>query len=241
MNKNSSRQLLNGHVLHRRDYGNTSLLLELFTRSQGRFPAIAKGAKRPRTLAAAVLQPFRPLLLSVSGRGEVRTLTHVEQAEAAVPLAGVALYCGFYLNELVMRLLGRNDPYEQLYDTYRTTLVELARVDDMADVLRRFELQLLEQAGYALVLDRDVDQDRPLDPQARYQYDPQCGPRACSAVAPGFSVTGSTLLALAAGHPLQGVAAKEARELMRGVLAYYLEERPLKSRELFHRAFPKTP
>jgi len=241
MDRGTPAQLLDGHVLHRWDYGNTSLLVELFIRPQGRLPVIAKGAKRPRTAAAALLQPFRPLLLGVTGRGEVRTLTQVEPAGVAVPLVGPTLYCGFYLNELIMRLLGRGDPHERLYDHYQTALVDLAGAEEVAGVLRRFELRLLEQTGYAMVLDREADQGRPLDPEARYQYDPQHGPRACAAAAPGFSVAGSTLLALGGDRQLQGAAAREARELMRRVLAHYLGGRPLKSRELFRRSLPKAP
>jgi DNA repair protein RecO (recombination protein O) len=241
MDKQRRGHLLDGYVLHRRDYGNSSLLLELFTRSQGRYPAIAKGAKRPGSALAALLQPFRPLLVGVSGRGEVKTLTQAEPSAESPTLAGQALFCGFYLNELLVRLLARGDSHERLYDHYRTALAELAAGPEAAGVLRRFERRLLGEAGYAMVLEREAGEGPPLRPELRYQYHPEQGPQVCAADAPGFTVAGATLLALAADLPLRGEAAREARELMRRVLAHHLGERPLKSRELFRQLLPKGP
>jgi DNA repair protein RecO (recombination protein O) len=226
-------QLTPCYVLHRRDFANTSLLVELFGRDGGRFPVVAKGAKRPRNPAAALLQPFRPLLVALSGRGEVRNLTRVEPAGPPLPLAGAALYCGFYLNELIVRLLGRADPHEILYAHYERALGALAVQPEPSPVLRRFELRLLEQAGYAMVLDHEPGSDLPLRSEARYRYEPERGPVPCADDEGGFSVSGATLLALAADGPLSPQQGREARELMRRVLGFYLGERPLKSRELF--------
>ncbi len=102
MSPTERHALLDCFVLHRRDYGNSSLLLEVFSRAEGRFPVLAKGAKRQRNAPAALLQLFTPLLIAVSGRGEVKTMIQLEPAAAAVPLTGAGLYCGFYLNELLM-------------------------------------------------------------------------------------------------------------------------------------------
>jgi DNA repair protein RecO (recombination protein O) len=180
-----------------------------------------------------LLQPFRPLLIALGGRGEVKTLTRVEPASPAHALGGRGLYCGFYLNELLLRLLGRADPHEHLFDHYAVALAGLAQAPDPAPTLRRFELRLLEELGYALVLDRDAERQRPLRPQARYRYDPDRGPVESPADAPGFSVAGRTLLALAGGEALDATQAREAKELMRRVLDRHLGGRPLKSRELF--------
>lgn len=220
-------------VLHRSDYSNTSLLLEILSRGHGRFPVIARGAKRRKSPSAGLLQPFRPLLVSVSGRGEVKTLIQVEADGPAPVLTGRPLYCGFYLNELIMRLLARNDPHESLYDHYRAALNGLA--DGLAEnlLLRRFEVRLLEQTGYAMILDRDVESGLPIDGAGRYRYVPDRGPLACLNGDPGFHVAGDTLLDLAAGR----AAGREARELMRRVLATHLGDRPLKSRELFRNLF----
>lgn len=229
----SRDQLEQAFVLHRRDYANTSLLLEVFSGAQGRFPAIAKGAKRGRAPSAVLLQPFTPLWLSWSGRGEVRTLARVEAAGAALTLPGKALFCGFYLNELLMRLIGRNDPHEDIFAFYHAALTRLARGADLDTPLRQFELRLLQGTGYALDLEREWDTGRPLVAGRRYVYEPERGMRAADGSEAGPSACGETLLALASGNSLTGAAAREARGLMRAALAPYLGARPLKSRELF--------
>ncbi len=174
----SRDRLEQAFVLHRRDYANTSLLLEIFSGTHGRFPAIAKGAKRGRAPSAALLQPFTPLWLSWSGRGEVRTLARVEAAGGALTLSGKALFCGFYLNELLMRLLGRNDPHEDLFAFYHAALTRLAQGTDLDSPLRQFELRLLQDAGYALDLEREWDTAHLVVAGRPYVYEPERGMRA---------------------------------------------------------------
>jgi len=229
----SRDRLQQAFVLHRRDYANTSLLLEVFSGTQGRFPAIAKGAKRGRAPSAVLLQPFTPLWLSWSGRGEVRTLARVEAAGGALVLPGKALFCGFYLNELLMRLLARNDPHEDLFAFYHAALTRLAQGTDLDSPLRQFELCLLQDAGYALDLEREWDTRQPVVAGRTYAYEPERGIRAAGRSEEGPTARGETLLALASGNPQTGSAAREARDLMRAALAPYLGTRPLKSRELF--------
>jgi DNA repair protein RecO (recombination protein O) len=227
----SRDQLQQAFVLHRRDYSNTSLLLEIFSGPHGRFPAIAKGAKRGRSPHAVLLQPFTPLWLSWSGRGEVRTLARVEAAGAAINLTGKALFCGFYLNELLMRLVGRHDPHEDLFAFYHAALTRLAHGDDLDGPLRQFELRLLQDTGYALDLETEWDTGRAVIAGRRYVYEPERGLRAADT--PEEGVCGEVLLALAAGEPLSGPLAREARGLLRAALAPYLGPRPVRSRELF--------
>jgi len=227
--------LQHGFVLHRRDFGNTSLILELFSAAHGRLPALAKGAKRGRAPTAALLQPFRPLWLSWSGRGEVRTLTRSEPAGNAFALSGEALYCGFYLNELVLRILGRGDPHAALFAFYHAALSDLSQEGrHLERVLRQFELRLLQELGFTGAMDREVEGE-PVLGNRRYLVTPDLGPRAARPGEEGASVSGTTLLGLAAGAPLNGECAREARLLMRRLLAPHLGDRPLKSRELFRR------
>lgn len=232
----SSHHLQRCLVLHRRDYSNTSLLVEVFSAAHGRFPAIAKGARRGRTATAAMLQPFQPLWLGWSGRGEVRTLGRVEAAGAAFGLQGNALYCGFYLNELLMRLIARWDPHEELFAFYHDALRDLANGQVLDVALRRFELRLLHALGYALVLDREADTDRPIARSGRYRFIPERGlVPADDRVADG-DLSGAMLLGLAADCALEGQAQiREARQLLRAALAPHLGSRPLASRELFRR------
>lgn len=223
-------------LLHRRDYSNTSLLVEVFSGTQGRFPAIAKGARRGRNGTAALLQPFQPLWLTWSGRGEVRTLGRAEAAGVALALSGDHLYCGFYLNELLMRLLARDDPQEDLFAYYLAALQGLAAGQAVDPVLRRFELRLLQVLGYGLVLDREADSGLAVESGGRYDYIPE---RGLQAVADGVreqGFCGETLLRLATEQDLDGDQIREARRLLRAALAPHLGPRPLASRELFRRA-----
>jgi DNA repair protein RecO (recombination protein O) len=218
-------------VLHRRPYSNTSLLLEVFLLHEGRMPLLAKGATAGRARGATQLQPVLPLLVSRSGRGEVRTLGRFEAAGPPLPLRGQQLYCGFYVNELMIRLVQREEPHPGLFAAYQETLRRLVEEADPEPALRRFEVGLLTDLGYGLLLEREAGTDAALDPAGRYDYEIERGPVA----APGGELAGSTLLKLAAGAVLEGEERREARRLLRRVLDHYLGGRPLKSRELFAR------
>jgi len=223
-------------VLHRRDFGNTSLILEVFGSAHGRIAVLAKGAKQPRrgrAVGGEVLQAFRPLWLSWSGRGEVKTLIRFEPAGPAVGLTGKTLFCGLYLNELLVRLLGRGDPQDALFAFYNSALVSLAAAEEVEPVLRQFELRLLHEIGYSVVLDKEAMSGRPVVSGLRYVYEPEFGLREAGEGSLQFSVSGETLLRLVAGESLCGPMAREARGLLRRLLAPYLGDRPLKSRELF--------
>ena len=222
-------------MLHRRDYANTSLLLDLFCEAEGRVAVIAKGAKRGRAYAAALLQPFSPLWASWTGRGEVQTLVRCEPAGAAIGLQGRPLYCGLYMNELMVRLLQRGDPHEALFAFYHAALTRLAAAADLETVLRQFELRLLDEMGYAPALDREGESGAPVRAGLRYSCAPGSAPRRLGPSEAHRGVRGETLLGLAAGAPLAGELAREARDLMRSLLAPHLGSRPLRSRELFRR------
>lgn len=218
-------------LLHRRPWSNTSLLIECFTAEQGRFPALAKGAMTRRR-GGQVLQPFQALLISSSGRGEVRTLTASEAQSPALPLVGRALYCGFYLNELVMRLLQRSDPHPVLFEAYSQALQRLAREPDTERLLRDFELRLLTEIGYGPQFDQLAD-GTPVGADDRcYQYRLEEG-LVPVAADHAEAVSGRALRALAEGGELDAPGRRQVRWLMRRILAHYLGGRELKSRELF--------
>ncbi len=219
-------------ILHRRPYSNTSLLLELFTPRLGRLPALAKGVLGGKRNNSAALQPFQPLLVRLAGRGEVRVLAVGEADGEALPLKARGLYCGFYLNELLMRLLGRDDPHPRLYQHYFEALGALSRgIDELEPVLRRFEIALLRELGYQPEFDRLADGSAP-DPQGRYAYRLEEGLAPAQLHDPG-AVSGRTLQALCGEVDFGDHERREARRLMRGILSHYLGGRPLKSRELF--------
>jgi DNA repair protein RecO (recombination protein O) len=223
-------------VLHHHDYGETSLLLEMFTRQHGRLGLIAKGARRARSPLRAALIPFQPLVVGFSGRGELPTLTAAEPLAAAPVLYGEALFCGLYLNELLLRLLHRHDPHERLFESYTEALARLGGVDAEA-VLRVFEKRLLDDIGYGLVLDRDIEDGTALVPEDEYRYLPERGPVAARATGEeGILVHGRTLLGLAAECLDDALSRHEAKRLLRALLARHLGGRPLMSRQLFRSA-----
>ena len=223
------------YVLHRYPYGETSLLLELLTRHHGRVAVIAKGVRKPKSTRRALLDPFVPLQAGWSGRGEVATLGSLE-AEAAGPVySGERIFCGFYLNELLLRLLHRHDPHERLFDAYAQAVAALADpARDQGAVLRVFEKRLLEEVGYGLVLTHEVADNAPITSAGRYRYLPDQGPvPEATAGGAGIAVSGATLLALAAEDLIEVEALSEAKRLMRQLLAPHLGGKPLQSRRLF--------
>ena len=208
------------------------MLVECFTREHGRFPAIAKGVRSAKNSAQATLQPFNPLSIRISGRGEVKTLVGYEQEGRGPMLKGKGMYCGFYLNEILIRILARNDPHEGLFQHYEETLNGLSCSDNIELALRRFEVALLHELGYGLQLEHEADSGRQIECDTFYHYELEHGPKEVEQPN-SSSVKGSTLLALAGNMPFHETERVQARRLMRVILAHYLGDRPLKSRELF--------
>ena len=222
------------YVLHTRHYRESSLLLEGFSRSYGRVGLVARGARGARSRWKNVLQPFRPLLLSWSQRGELGTLTDADQVASPPALAGPALFCGLYANELLMQFLHRSDPHPATFDHYRDMLAELAAGAAEQPLLRRFEMRLLETAGFGMQLDHEHGSRRPLSPEAIYVYLPESGPvphdsRPGSGEEP---VSGAALLALKSGE-IGEQHLPELKRLMRKLIRYYLGDREIKSQSLF--------
>jgi DNA repair protein RecO (recombination protein O) len=223
-----------GYVLHTYAYKETSLIVELFTRGFGRVALLARGARRPRSAMRGVLLSFHPLRLSFSASAELGNLISAEWAGALQPLAGQGLMCGFYLNELVLRLLPREDAHEALFDAYGTALKDLSDAALFPGVLRTFEKRLLAELGYAPLLERDVA-SRPIDPQGLYAYEPERGPTPVNATVSGgrggvVTVRGQTLLDVAADDYSSPATREEARTLMRALIGERLHGQVLHTR-----------
>jgi len=225
------RQLEPAYVLHSRNFRETSLIVEAFTRDYGRVAVIAKGAKSARSRWRNVLQPFRPLLLSWNQRTDLGLLTAVDQVASPPALQGQSLYCGLYLNELLMRLLHRSDPHTEVFERYRQVLSELASEAPPQPLLRVFEKHMLEAIGYAMLLDREYGSDAEIQPACWYEYQPDRGPVCCNGPGKG-RVSGAALLDLQA-EDLQFERLPELRMLMRSVIGYHLGDKPLASLSLF--------
>ncbi len=241
--------LLHAYVLHRWDWSETSLVVELFSRERGRVAVVAKGAKRPTSNFRAVLLPFHPLQAQLSrsptdGQAEVHGLRGAEWLGGVPPLPGAALFSGFYANELLMKLLARDDPHPALFDAYSATLLALAAGGDEAPVLRAFELVLARETGVLPDLTMDALQAQPLQPQQGYRLQPETG--LVAAGADGAALPGAVWLMLAraldGAAGVDGTAALQQacaaagpalRVPLRELLHYHLGAVPLRTRQVW--------
>jgi len=223
-----------GFVLHSYPFRETSLIVEVFTRQHGRLALIARGARRPRSLLRGQVQPFTPLLLSWFGKSEVRTLHGAEWQGGLAPLAGMPLLCGFYLNELLLKLLPRDDPHEALFDYYQDTLSELSQPanNGLERVLRRFERHLLSEIGYAATFHEEAETAQPVREEQAYYFVPERGPYAGEDNGSGIPVSGRTLLDMDQDRFESPVTRAEAKQLMRALINHHLGGKPLYTRQM---------
>ena len=224
-----------GYVLHTYPYKETSLIVEAFTRRFGRVALLARGARRPRSAMRGVLLSFHPLRFSWSGSTDLATLVGAEWAGGLPLLGGRGLMCGFYLSELLLRLLPRDDPHESLFDAYAEALGGLAS-QEVSVVLRGFEKRLLAELGYAPLLETDAA-SRPIDPERLYSYEPDRGPMPVNGSVQGqrggnVMVSGRTLLDVAAGDYARAETRDEARALMRVLIGERLHGQSLHTRSI---------
>lgn len=223
-----------GFILHTYPFKETSVVAEVFTRSHGRMALIARGARRPASALRGLMQPFTPLLVSWFGKSELKTLHAAEWQGGLMAPQGRALMCGFYLNELLLRLLARGDAHELLYDRYVETLELLAGEacsTDYERILRHFEKNLLSEIGYGATFDVDADDGTPIEPAVRYVFQPERGALRARGQ-PGCPVSGQTLIDLAAGRFERPATLVEAKSLMRALINHTLGTKPLYTRQL---------
>ena len=224
------------YVLHTIPFRETSLIVEVFSRDFGRMALLARGARRPRAAIRGLMMAFQPLELGWAGKGEVLTLMKAEWQGGQPLLAGEALFCGYYLNELLMQLLPREDAHERLFACYGDMLARLG-ADPSGKVretdLRSFEKNLLQELGYGLTLDHDSGGD-PIRPEAHYTYRMEQGPvRLEHGEAAAQVVRGKTLIDLANEDFADPRSRIEAKQLMRTLIAYYLAGKELETRKIF--------
>lgn len=220
-------------VLHTYPYRETSLIVEAFTRHHGRVGLLAKGARRSKSALRGNLLAFQPLLIRWGGKGELRSL-HTAEWQGGIPqLKGIGLMSGFYLNELLIRFLHRDDPHEGLFDLYFEAVTALASNNKIAATLRRFEKFLLGELGYALLLDRDAESNAPLEPQASYTYVIEKGPvHVHEGSSPVLELSGKTLLDMSCDNYDDPVTLAQSKLLMRHLVGHYLGSRALHTRQL---------
>ena len=200
---------------------------------------VAKGARRPRSATRTLLVPFQPLVLSWFGRGELKTLKTAEPASAARPLGGASLFSAFYLNELLLKLTHREDPHEGLFEAYDEAMSALRAVAAKAElepILRRFELRLLRELGYALELSREIGTGAPIAAEREYWYVVERGPVPAlhGEETPGNAVklNGLTLIDLERGRYEHPATIAQSKQLMRLLINHSLNGQPLSTRAL---------
>ena len=239
-------------VLHQWAWSETSLILDLFTHDHGRIAVVAKGAKRPYSQLRPVLMPFQRLLVlttrpkadrdsgAADSGADILTLRSAEYAGAGAALPPAQLFSGFYLNELLLKLLARGDPHERLFDAYADTLLALAAgpAEDESP-LRAFELVLLRETGVLPDLGRSTTTQAPVMLERGYQIQAEAGLVPAAATEPALS--GAACLALQAALQAHDLPALRAASLaclpalktqLRALLAYHLGAAPLRTRQL---------
>ena len=219
------------YVLHTYPFKETSLVVELFSQQFGRIAAVAKGARRPHSAMRGMLQSFQMLDGAWSGKNELKTLHSLDWSAGLTLLKGEALMCGFYMNELLLRLLPREDAHENLFAYYQATLSNLAKDENLAITLRRFELKLLQEMGYAVPLLAD-ENDASIESGKTYRYEAEYGACALSATKNGVQLSGKTMLDMARDDYADLQTQSQSKQLMRYLLAHYLGDKPLHTRQL---------
>ena len=219
-------------VLHSYPHKETSLIIDVLTRDHGRIALVAKGAKRPHSQLRGVLQTFQPLQAGWTGKSELRILTGAEWVGGMLPLEKTALLCGFYLNELLVRLLARDDPHPVLFDHYVATLNQLAHNEPAPIVLRKFERALLKETGVAADLVRCTGTRQPVQAGQIYVVDPERGPRPAQAGDAWPRITGKTLLDMECEDYGDVATQAQSKLLMRFLLAHQLGGATLNTRQM---------
>jgi DNA repair protein RecO (recombination protein O) len=219
------------YVLHTYPFKETSLVVELFSKEFGRIAVVAKGARRPHSAMRGMLQSFQQLSGAWSGKNELKTLHSLDWSAGLTLLKGEALMCGFYMNELLLRLLPREDAHEVLFEYYANTMQTLTEGKDFATTLRRFELKLLQEMGYAVPLLAD-ENEQEIQLENTYRYEAEYGACALSATKNGVQCRGKTLLDMARDDYSDAQTQAQSKQLMRYLLAHYLGDKPLHTRQL---------
>ena len=218
------------YILHQRHYRESSLIIDALTRDLGRIALIAKGVRKAKSKTVGLLRPFAALSLSFIGKSDLKTLTDVEGIGLPDELSGLALYCGFYINELVCHFLHKDDPHPEVFQDYRHCLSGLAQGIQVEAPLRTFELNLMDHIGYGINLSYDLIHQKPVALNKKYRFNKEAGLVEDTE----GSFTGFALLAMEQRNFENPQTLIEAKLLMRTVIDNHLQGKQLKSRSVIN-------
>lgn len=231
-----------GFVLHTSPYRETSLLVDLFTKQFGRIRCVARGFRRPTKKGGTrALFPHTEHYFSWQGRGDLKTLTHVEVSQTPRFLKNECLFAGLYVNELLYRLLHEYDSHDFLFEQYKLLVGQLSIGDLDERSLRRLEMSMLEALGYGINLTADGETGQPIDRSCYYQYIPEIGLLKTNQFTNSSlnKYSGEDIVSLSRDNLDQVSTLRVAKMLLRSVIDFYLDGRQLHSRELY-RQYSKT-
>ena len=218
------------YVLHRRSFKETSLLVEFWSLENGRFTAIAKGAKRPKSHLRGILEPFLPLLVAYQGKHDLKTLTQVDLLPGGLQLIGSQLLAGLYINELILSLVDKGLPMPEIFNCYKETILQLS-LANLEQNLRYFEINLLIHLGYGLSFANTNDSEEEIKRDNEYFYLPEHGFLANPIrQVKILKVSGDSIIALKNRKLVTKQQLQEAKKILRLTLAHLLEYRPLKTK-----------
>jgi DNA repair protein RecO (recombination protein O) len=225
-----------GFILHTIPYRETSLLVDIFTLNHGRLRCVAKGFRKPNKKGIAkTLFPYTEHHFQWQGRGELKTLIQADPIQAPVFLKQESLFVGLYINELLYKLLHQNDPHSSLYEFYRQLMTQLSTSETQQPVLRRFEMLLLEELGYGLVLDAEAETGQAVSAESLYYYIPDQGLKLINdqTIDNLNAFSGADIMAIRQSQLEQQSVLRAAKQLTRQVIDFYLDGKELNSRELY--------
>jgi DNA repair protein RecO (recombination protein O) len=218
------------YILHQQHYRESSLIVDVLTRDLGRISLIAKGVRKAKSKTAGIMRPFAALSLSFVGKSELRTLTDAEIIGLPNELIGLALYCGFYINELVSAFLHKDDPHQEVFQDYQGCLTGLAQGTHIEAALRIFELNLMDNIGYGINLSYDLHNEKPITPCKKYLFNKDVGLVEDS----DGPFSGSALIAIEQKQFNNPAVLSTAKLLMRTVIDSHLNGKQLKSRSVIN-------
>lgn len=219
-------------VLHHRPFRDSSRILDIVSRQHGRLSLVARGSRGSKSRLKGILRPFSPLNLSWVMRSDLGTLTGADMTGVPITLFGDALLSGYYVNELLLKLLHNHDPQPDIFDLYGRTIAKLSAASDVTPALRVFEMELLRLLGYALNLHHDTESQEELDSDGLYEYRPEQGPAPVANRQGQMIFTGAEIVAIREMNFDEPAVLRNAARLLRSVIAFHLGGKELKSRKV---------